>query len=328
MQKKTPSTLWTVSQAGPHDKEQIKQLFEEVFAEPMSESLWQWKYGNNRGVAVVAQRNGRIIAHYGGLFRDVFYRGTQQRSMQCVDTMVKPSERGSLSRSGPYFLVAREFLNQFIGTGRVCEFGYGFPNSRVLKLGEHLGVQAAIGKVVEPIWSHIDSSAPQVSNLIVSDFDVSNTLHRSQCDDLFEQMLLGLSDSIVGVRNSAYLKHRYFDNPSYKYVAQLVSTSGSDSPAGIVVYRKSGEEVILLDTIGHPKYFPVLVAHVQSQLTSMGANQLSTWITDVHLPLFGNQYNRIDDPKVSIPTSVCTPGPSRESLTDKWFLTSGDAEFK
>ncbi len=319
-----PTKKWTVEVAQPRDKKAIRVLFQTVFEAPMSEELWQWKYGNGRGCAAVAKRDGAVIAHFGGVFRDVWYNGEQQRSMQCVDVMVTPSERGSLTRSGPFYLAAKHLLDRQVGTNRPCALGFGFPQARLLKMSEHLAIQTPIGEILEPVWHARRSDAYTGQNV-----DLANSQHQAQLQQLFVQMRTGLSPSIVGVRDVSYLKHRYLEHPLYKYQLKLVSRANSPRTVlGMVVLRVADEQVLIMDLIGDPQYFANLIEYAQTQNTSLGAHELSMWISAAHLPLLGNAYARVDDPKVQTPTIICTPGPSPKSLMNKWFLTTGDTDFK
>ena len=317
------SRLWSISDAGEQDKAQIKALFAEVFEQPMSEELWQWKYGDGRGVAVVAKRDDQVIAHYGGIVREVCFQGERRNSIQCVDTMVKPTERGTLARKGPYFLVARAFLERYVGYDRPFEFGYGFPNRRVMKLGERVGIQASVGDVLEPVWSPMKESKCEDE-----EFDLDNAQHRQIADELFVEMCNELTESIVGVRDATYLRHRYINNPAHNYSLKLVSNEPGGQTLGIIVFRVENQRQLLLDLIGAPAAFPALIDQARWHCGQNDAYEMSAWITAAHLDLLGGAWGRLDDPQVRIPTSVCTDGPSPESLYNKWFLTAGDTEFK
>jgi hypothetical protein len=315
--------LWTAREATEEDKYNIMGLFSEVFGQEMTQDLWYWKYGHGRGCAVIAERHGEVIAHYGGIRRTVVREGREQASIQCVDTMVKPSERGTLSRKGPYFLVASEFLDRFVGCGRPFEFGFGFPNKRVMRVGEILGVQASVGEILEPVWS-------PVSNTRYYDetYSPTNAIHRDWADILWSAMRDSLSNAIVGVRDHEYLKYRYFENPLFKYDVVLVMSENRSEPVGLTVSRQEGKRVLLLDLIGNVRKFPELVDHVRFIASVPGCRELRGWITENYLDALGSHFERVDRPEVLIPTSTCTEGPSVEELRGKWWLTAGDAEFK
>ena len=305
------------------DRDEIIALFERVFHHPMSTALWDWKYGQGRGSAVVARRNGSIVAHYGGVQRNLLNNGRGQASVQCVDTMVDPDERGTLSRHGPYFLVAQAFLDRYVGYGRRYEFGFGFPNSRVMRLGEKVGIQAAVDEIVEPVWEA--SPRSQCTDRRLS---LSLPTDAAEIDEHWKNMRGCMKNSIIGCRDSSYLYYRYLLNPTYEYEVLLVSSPVQTRNLGVLVLRQEGARLILLDIIGHVSDFSTMLQYARSLLPSHGCKELITWITESHLSLLNHDTRRIDRPDVRIPTSVCTNGPKPEELRGRWWLTAGDAEFK
>ena len=314
---------WCVAPAESDDIPLIQSLFERVFKQPMSDSFWHWKYGQNNGMSWVAKRGAKLIAHYGGIKREVFYKGLRRQSIQCVDTMVDRSERGSLSRKGPYFLVASGFLNQYVGTDRPFEFGYGFPNARVMRLGELLGIQASVGQILEPVWSPTEGSVCRDVT-----YDRDDARHRLIANQLNVRLQASLCSAIVGVRDADYLSYRYFDNPNFDYQIKIVWRYGSSEPLGIVVFRIESDRLLVLDLIASADHFSELVAQLRVYCGRAHAFEMSAWISSIHLPLLGQRWGRLDDPQVRIPTSICTPGPTPTELKDKWYLTAGDTDFK
>jgi len=314
---------WSVREADKRDKFAIMDLFAEVFGQTMTEALWDWKYDRAGGCAVVGERNGRIIAHYGGIPRNVAHRGREEASIQCVDTMVQPGERGTLSRKGPYFLVATAFLDRFVGEGRPFRFGFGFPNKRVMRIGEILGVQAPVGEIVEPVWAPLRQTSFRGRVYVCG-----NPAHRRMVDRLWSEMRDDLDDFIVGVRGHEHLEYRYFENPVHEYDVFFVTPPRRDDPIGLVVTRDEGSHTLLLDLIGPCARFPELLDHVRYLTGIRESPELHAWITLNHLEMLGADYGRLDRPEVMIPTSICTEGPDPEELRDKWWLTAGDAEFK
>ncbi|WP_170287229.1 GNAT family N-acetyltransferase [Halioglobus maricola] len=323
MKSTAKASRWVVSDMSVADREEIASLFERVFHQSMSTSLWDWKYAAGRGSAVVARYNGKIVAHYGGIKRTLLNKGQEQESVQCVDTMVDPTERGSLSRHGPYFLVAQAFLDRYVGYGREYEFGFGFPNSRVMRLGEKVGIQAQVDEIVEPVW---DSNA--VSPFSGAVLDLSVDADVLEVDSQWSKMSACFGESIIGFRDSSYLRYRYAMNPSYEYELLLISSVDKSDNPGVLVLRQEGARILMLDIVGECKYFPALIQHARSMLKSRGCTELYTWVTESHFSLLDHEVKRVDRPDVRIPTSVCTNGPEPEELRGRWWLTAGDAEFK
>lgn len=334
----TPSR-WQAAQAIPEDSASIRALFKKVFKHEMSLSHWDWKYQHGRGEGVVVRHGDEVVAFYGAVKRRVMCRGELTNTLQCVDTMVDTSERGSLSKKGPYYLAATTFLKKFIGYNLPYLFGFGFPNARVMRLGEILGVQADIGSVVELEWP------AQASNLVFgNEIQLNADSHASLIDEMWLAMSSDLKDRIVIVRDMNYLLYRYNDNPSHQYQCHLV-TEASGEPKGVLVSRHADGRLLLLDLIAPLDNFKGMVAFAQNLAAHDGLKSVSTWVTEPDAAIFTDhksvKTDAVDLPAnalapqgvvvrdigVRIPTSVCSPGPSPESLQDAWFLLAGDTDF-
>lgn len=331
----TPSR-WQAAQAAPEDSASIRALFKKVFKHEMSLSHWDWKYQHGRGEGVVVRYGEDVVAFYGAVKRRVLCRGELTNTLQCVDTMVDTSQRGSLSKKGPYYLAATTFLKKFIGYNLPYLFGFGFPNARVMRLGEILGVQADIGSVVELEWP------AQASNSVFgNEIQLSADSHASLIDEMWLAMNTDLKDRIVIVRDMDYLLYRYNDNPSHQYQFHLV-TEESGKPQGVLVSRHADGRLLILDLIAPLDSFQNIVVFAQNLAAQDGLKSVSTWITEPDASIFTSaKTDAVDLPAnvlppqgvvvrdigVRIPTSVCSPGPSPESLQDAWFLLAGDTDF-
>ena len=336
MTNNSTSSRWQAAQAVPEDSDAIRALFEKVFKQEMSISHWDWKYQHGRGEGVVVRHGDDVVAFYGAVKRRVLCRGEPTNTLQCVDSMVDTSQRGSLSKRGPYYLGATTFLRKYIGYDRPYLFGFGFPNARVMKLGEILGVQADIGGVVELEWP------AQSSSLVFGDeIQLSAESHASLIEEMWLAMSAGLGDRIVIVRDIDYLLYRYKDNPSHRYQFHLV-VEESGKPQGVLVSRHADGRLLVLDMIAAPDKFEGLVAFAQNLAAQAGLSAVSTWITEPDAAIFtaalgaetGGPSDSLEpqgvlvrDIGIRIPTSVCSPGPSPESLHNAWFLLAGDTDF-
>lgn len=339
MNSNQPPSRWQVAEATPEDSTSIRALFLKVFKHEMSLSHWDWKYLHGRGEGVVVKHGDEVVAFYGAVKRRVICRGEPTNTLQCVDTMVDTSERGSLSKKGPYYLAATTFLRKFIGYNLPYLFGFGFPNARVMRLGEILGVQADIGSVVELEWP------AQTSTVVYgNEFELKSDTHSSLIEEMWLAMSAGLNDRIAIVRDLDYLLYRYNDNPAHQYQFHLV-TEESGKPQGVLVSRHADGRLLILDLIAPLDKFQALVAFAQNLAVQSSLHAVSTWITEPDASIFiDTQSTKTDeedlpvspqasrgvvlrDIGVRIPTSVCSPGPSPESLQDAWFLLAGDTDF-
>lgn len=339
MSESSTESKWRAFDAGPEDSPAIRVLFEKVFKHEMSESHWEWKYKHNRGEGVIVKHSEEVVAFYGAVKRRVICRGEATDTLQCVDTMVDTSQRGSLSKKGPYYLAATTFLKKHIGFQKPYLFGFGFPNARVMKLGEILGVQADIGSVIELEWE------PKLANGVVgTEITLSAAEHEEIVAELWRRMSADLVDRIAIVRDIDYLLYRYNENPSHDYQTYLVSNSHS-KPIGILITRITDGRLLVLDMVAPLENYPMLIQYARDLAVNNQLSAVSTWLTEPDAALFTDKGLTaqpaeqlqtqsgivsdviVKDIGVRIPTSVCSPGPSPESLQDAWFLLAGDTDF-
>lgn len=312
---------WTVSELTENDVSEVRALFQTVFDETMSADHWQWKYGENRGLGMLVKNATETVAFYGAIKRDIAYFGDMVAGLQVVDTMVKKTDRGTLARNGPYFRAASAFLENYVGFLRPFLLAYGFPNARVMRLGEILGIQKPVGEIVEPDWS-VETLNGKIDYLAL---DFTNTQHAQIVQQLWQQMRSGLRDAIVGDRSMAYIRHRYGQNPLHQYHMEFVYDEGNI--VGLLVTREVHDRLFLMDLVAAPKQFPILIQRARQQASMLGKSSLYAWISESYLALLGEQHRNLVRLNVKIPTSVYTDGPAPEKLQDKWWLMAGDTDF-
>ena len=305
------SHKWQASNLQEGDVPDVLKLFQQVFKTEMSREHWDWKYANGGGVGtVVRNEDGEIAAFYGGIERRILDRGTPSKTLQCCDTMVAATQRGTLTKRGPYFLSATTFLDSYIGYNRPYLFGFGFPNKRVMRLGEHLGVQADIGSVIQVEWSSSNSDG-----LVGELLNENSSAHWEQIDQLWQSMAKGMQHKIVTKRDQSYIRYRYLENPTRIYTLEFVKQHGEI--AGLVVSREENNRLLVLDLLGSLENFSTMIAYCRERAAKRGLPGIFGWLTQADIGLYADEDMRVVDIEVRIPTSACTDGPSAEELMDK-----------
>lgn len=316
--------------AGLDAGESMRVLFKDVFGHEMTPGLWHWKYGPGRGQGVGLVDHGRMVAHFGGMTRRVSYLGQPALACQVCDVMVAPAARSSLSRSGPIQRVSAAFLEQHVGDGRAHRVGFGFPNHRAFKVGERLGLYAAVDEVVQASWV-ADPLALSGSGLRVGDpGPAALTARPSVADRLWAAMRRDLPDSILGVRDAAWLNDRYLSHPVRHYVVTVVRGRWLRRPLGLIVTRQVDGVLELLDLLGPVQSFETLIRCAREKAATLGCSHVRAWITQSHarlFPLAPGSGADVVPIQVTVPANVHTPGPSPQSQRDRWFLMGGDADF-
>lgn len=332
----TPSSLnqhtlsepsrWSVSFTDPQrpeqHKDQVQQLFHQVFGHTLSDQLWHWKY-HDQGQAALVWQGKELVAHYGGMARAILYFDQPASAIQIGDVMVQQAHRGTLTRKGPFFLSCSAFLERYIGFDRPYLLGFGFPLTRALKVAQRQKLYAEVDQLVCHRWNALESRAEPWRQC--RPLDLSCASDRQAADQLWQQMRADFSQNIIGVRDARYLTHRYLNRPEKQYELWMIRNRLTRTPLGIVVLSQNDDHCQLLDIIARESDFPALIRYARRLTHAVGHQRLDFWITR-------SQAHRIDSAQpealgISIPSNIWQPGPSVEKLTDRWWLTAGDTDF-
>jgi hypothetical protein len=299
-------------------------LFVACFGHDMSEAQWSWKYRdtNKPGVAVFQQ--GRMIAFYGGMPRDVFFGGQKRTGIQVGDVMVHPAFREGLTRKGPFQLAASTFLEQSLSVGAPCWIGFGFPNQRAMQVARRLHLYRPVDQLAELFWPPKIKALPWWLGCVQAD-----RTHLEYVDDLWLEMRQAMPGSLMGVRDAQHVQTRYVAHPSHHYTVLKVFNRVSRKVLGVVVLRQlSDGRQEMLDVIGHPRRFRTLVLAAQSFASEANSPAVSAWITQSHAHLLQTDDSRLESLDVQIPTNDWVPGDLDIDPAGRWWLTSGDTDFR
>jgi hypothetical protein len=322
---KTRSPRWSLSwvRSGAVHKG-WHALFEASFGHALTQAHWDWKYGGHELAGVGAYAQDTLVGFYGGLPRPVMVHGVQSMALQICDVMVQPSERGVLTRQGPFFLSCTTLLEQLMGFGRPFLLGFGFPNLKHLRLAERQGIYAAVDQVVELHWP-VPRLLPdwRVRSHAVSLAD------EAAVNTCWSNMAQAMRSSILGVRDWQHVAKRFLQHPTVAYTVLLVRSRWGGQPLGVVVLRDRGAEGLeLMDLIGAPVHFAALVRVALRHAHLLGRSRLLAWVTSSHrhfLDVWGRKSEPLD---VWIPANVWSPGPSAAELQGQWWLMGGDTDFR
>ena len=322
---KTRAPRWSLGWVRSSDE--VKDwlaLFEACFGHAMSQAHWHWKYGGQElaGVGVFSQ--DQLVGFYGGLPRPVMMRGVLSMALQIGDVMVHPSERGVLTRKGPFHLASTTMLEQLMGFDRPFLLGFGFPNQKALNLAVRHGVYEAVDQMTEVNWV-VPRLLPdwRVRSQVVSEAD------EAAVNACWAEMAQAMKSSILGVRDWQFVARRFLHHPTVVYTALMVRTRWSGQPLGMVVLRDRGEAGLeLIDLIGAPVHFSALVRAALRHAHLMGRRRLFAWVTSSHRHLLDLWRSECVPMDVWVPANVWSPGPSATDLQGQWWLMGGDTDFR
>jgi SAM-dependent methyltransferase len=324
--EKTKTPYWQVLEITSNDREAVRSLFERVFKNQMSQALWEWKYAQGRGMAMAAWKKGQIVAHYGGVIRELWYFGVPKTGVQIADVMVDKKERGILTRHGPYFLAGATFPEYYAGYGNRILLGFGFPTTRAIRVAELLSLYAEVGKMTEIRWS-TQSGWPHLWTRIRHLHFLEPAAVRELVNQLWNQMQGDFKAAIIGVRDGDYVQHRYISHPLKHYDILLVSNRFGGRPLGIVVLYREAEVCKLLDIIAPLNQLNTLIKQTRRIVGRWGIPTLSLWITENFVDLFTQTGGEAYPLDVRIPHCIWYEGPPVSEVRGKWWLMGGDTDF-
>ncbi len=316
---------------GPDQAESVRGLFESVFGHPLSAAEWQWKYGDGHGRALGLQREGRLLAHYGALTRRVRFHGREVAACQVCDVMVAAQARSNLARSGPLHRVTASFLEAQIGWGRPHLIGYGFPTQRAMAAAQHLRLYAPVDSMEAFSWTPLRGTAGATVQALADEDLAPGKPAAALVDQAWAAMVAALPEQTLGVRDAAWLRHRYCRHPRFRYQVLLVRRRWTRRLLGVVVLRQHEHHLEWVDLVGAPAQLEVLLAVARKRAHQLGLAVLEAWITHSQAGRFesladGTCKRRALD--IAVPANVHSPGPSVEDQRGRWWLMAGDTDFR
>lgn len=306
---------------------QLLSLFKQSFNESVSAKFWQWKYSSKQAQALCAWEGDTLIAHFGGIPREILYFSKSKTAVQIGDVMVHPQHQGVLTKSGVFFRMAATFLDLYIGFGKPFLLGFGFPNERAMKVAEHLGLYTEVGHMVELSWPVNSTRIRTLSCLRIID---KNNIQKFTgiIDSLWHAMAEDLQHDIVGVRDATYVQNRYLNHPNRTYKIIIVKNRITHTPYAIVILDIKGQRCDIVDIISPTKYIPLLIIHAQRLAALNHCTQLFCQITYSFSHHFESKYSDNKEMDIRIPSSDWTNGPQPKSLKNHWWLMGGDMDFR
>lgn len=304
----------------------IRPLFRQVFGSDISEEMLAWKYGDGRGRSYGAfSPDGVLLAHCGIFYRQVLADGQPRRIAQLGDLMALPGRYGGLSRSqSPFALLIRQVLADLPGEANPDGLAFGFPSDRAMRLGEHLGLFSSIDRMHEVTCTPLPVSRGSDRCVAVSPADKAFT---GVAGRLWHKMAKDLGGDLIGVRDAAYLRQRYFHHPHNRYGCYLVSSRWLGSPLGLLITRIDGEQCELLDIIAPVSGISRLLQVARQQLAAWGAVVMKLWLTERYADLLKHQAEASSPLEFRIMASPFSSAGHPERFANRWWLTSGDTDY-
>ena len=330
---------WQVDTLSTKDTGDVRQLFQTVFAQPMPQSLWHWKYGDDRGVASGARwSDGRLVAHFGGTRRRLCVAGEGLTVVQIGDVMVLPQVRDVWSRRAPFGSVAEHFIKSHCVPEGGVAFGFGFPNDRHMRLGRLLNLYDRLDDVTE-ISTSVAGSAlttPSVSGgLTTAAIDWGNASHMAELDGLWSAMLGEMDQLAVCERGASWWRHRYANHPTHQHACLFLIDRArhiAPSPQAAIVLRAHTDSGTweLLDWLGPLALAAEAWRACEQWVRERSAQRLIAWVTSPVLARLGLS-SRVQAQRVCTLAITRHQGldhPLAARLQARVWMTGGDTDFR
>ena len=316
---------WTLRWLRHEDFELWHALFEVCFGHSMPHAQWRWKYRDTERIGVAVFTEGRMVAFYGGMPRPLRVLGQAMAGVQVGDVMVDPEFRGSLSRRGPFQMAASTFLEQQLSAGAPYRLGFGFPNTRAMDVAQRLRLYREVDEVVELSWSAAPHALPWWWTAQTCDAEQA----LAQADRLWARMQPGFADSVLGVRDAAFLRARYAEHPNHTHEWLLLRHRLSRQVLALAVLRRHADgRLEILDLLGARERLTSLVQAVRLHAQRTQAPLVSLWLTRSHLNVLEGSAPQVQALGVKVPTNAWTPDPEGPVVDQRWWLTGGDTDFR
>lgn len=301
------------------DEHGILRLFKEIFGREMTLDEWRWKYtgrGNKKVYSSLAvNENNEIIAHYGGIPQRMISNGKEISAMAIGDVMVHPSFRGAkLFKKTAELLPIVSAQDGFI-------LGYGFPNERAMKLPEKLGLYEKVEDVWESIKEvkFINNPVRFMYKLLPLDYD------DNRIDMLWESLRSFIKISVI--RDREYLKWRYKKHPLFSYELWGIKKRWEHKLTGIVVFRRDGENLLLIDFLCPLGQLAALFQKTENYAVVSGCKNLKLWHPEYLNERLKQLGFNVSKSTTCIPRTTHPAWLKKDEIKGKFFYTMGDTDF-
>ncbi len=321
--------------------EDYEALFRLAFESEPTPGLWDFKFNQGRGFSLGlyqvpgeiggegeerASQSPELMAHYGGIKREILYFGKPALALQIGDVMVNPKGNQSLSRRGPFFQLATTFLEEHIGLGRQALLGVGFPNQKAMKVAALLGIYKEVDAIKEIAWRAKAGFMPFWETVVeVNPGNFSQVA--PLLNALWELMKVDFLDVVIGVRHAQYVFDRYFERPGKRYELKLLINRFTKQPIGLMVFNVDESRFEMIDVIAPKMHFRKLVSLGRRFALSHASKELLFRITQSQAGPWMVEGARINELDIRIPANAWTERPDLTELENRWWLTSGDMDF-
>lgn len=310
------------------DFEALSKAFFETFKVEMTPALYDWKYGEDRGSALVARNlSGQLLGHYGFISRSIHFEGRSVRALQVCDVFTVPGDRGRLGRNSSFHPLAKLFQILYLASENHA-FAYGFPNQRAMAVAETEQIYRKSDQIFQCQWPRSESERRVPKFWTMVPLEDEAFLERA-AQSLWPKMRKALRHVLLQERSVTYLRQRYLSHPTHRYrLYVLKNVFPGFSNQALVVIREDSDATRLMDFIGDPRHLATAISTLNQALflENPEGPPLLAWVTPTVQGYLGSMATRIEETGVFIPVNAFVET-SPWSQIRGWWTSFGDTDF-
>lgn len=309
------------------DEEKVLELWKSAFNNEMPFGLWRWKYIENpyeTAILICENEQHMPVVLYGGIPFKSNFSGRTVSMIHLSDIMSHPDYRGS----GLFIHTANAYF-EFFGNRSDTALMYGFPGKYHFDIGakylEYVSIGAG-GAYFTGLTENLKKQKRFFSGRI---FKI--TAPAPCMDSLWKKHEKHYPLSIV--RDSAFMKWRFFDHPFNDYEVWGISYPPLKRCQGLMVLRVMGKKAVIVDVVVSKsgKQFNNFMGNISEMLFERGIEEIETWVPQGHFlgEIMNNSFlESKKEPTGIIPTiRIFDDSLKYEWACEHLFYTMGDGDL-
>ncbi len=258
------------------------------------------------------------------MVRTLHFRGETFPALQVCDVMVAQPYRGLLTREGVFCQLARHFQEAAFAPEQRFRLAYGFPNSRAMRLAEHLGLYEEADRVTELSWTPLRRRPFVLLEKLAVDVPAWG---EDALNDLWEAFRHAHPHCLMTVRNADYWVDRYLRHPVHHYSCYLVCSAWRHRVMGALCLRVEGGQLKLMDVLCERGQMKTMVNVARSLANRWGLTDLIAWVTPAQVNEFLPSGPVVQETDIRIPVNRWVQKADPENYRGRWWISMGDTDF-